>query len=76
MSVSRNHDRAFHGNARAVQLFVILGHSVIHINERTRHVSVNRIRVVRRQLLTRWFEVDLLAAPLLQFRFEKRPAFH
>ncbi len=53
VAVARNNDRAFHGNAAAIEHFVIFGQTVIHVDQRRSHVAVNRIGVVGGQLLRR-----------------------
>ncbi len=50
-AITRDDDRPFYGNAHAPEFFVILGDPVVDVNQRRRHLAVNRIGVVRRQLL-------------------------
>ena len=40
-SITRDHDRAFYCHAQAVELFVIFGNAVVHIDQRRRHVTVD-----------------------------------
>ena len=50
MAISRDYDRALHRDSPPLQFLVIFRHAVIHIHQRSSHVSVNRVRVVRWQL--------------------------
>ena len=50
MKITGDHDLALHGNTHAIELFVILGNSVVHVHERRGNVAVLRIGVVGRKL--------------------------
>lgn len=51
VTVSRDDDSAFDGDAAASKLIVILGNAIIHINERAGDITVGRIGVVGGELL-------------------------
>ena len=44
--ITRDHNRAFHRNSHPVEPLVILGDAIVHVDQRRRHVSINRISVV------------------------------
>ena len=50
-AITGNDDGPFDGNAHPLKFFVIVGNAVVDVNERRRDVAINRVRVVRRQLL-------------------------
>ena len=50
-AVLRDHDGALHRYAVALQLLIVRRHAVIHKDERAGYVAVDRVRVVRGQLL-------------------------
>ncbi len=50
-AIARDHDRTFHVHSEPRQLFVIVRHTVIHVDQRTGDVAVGGVRVVGRQLL-------------------------
>ena len=50
-AVAGNYDLAFHINAPALERFVILRNTVVHVDQLSRDITVNRIRVVGGQLL-------------------------
>ena len=49
--VARDHDCALDGNPHALESLVVGRHAVVHVHERSRHIAVDRIRVVRGELL-------------------------
>ncbi len=49
--VAREDDLALHGDPQPVELLVVLGHAVVHVDERAGDVAVGRVRVVGRELL-------------------------
>ena len=51
LSVTGDDDGASDRNAKPVEFVVILGPAVVHVHERRRHVAVDGVRVVARQLL-------------------------
>ena len=50
-AVADNYDLAFHINAPALERFVILRNTVVHVDQLSRDITIDRIRVVRGQLL-------------------------
>src|SRR2546428_606090 len=50
-AVARDHDRALDGNPEALELLVIPGHAVVHVDERPGDVAVRGIGVVGGELL-------------------------
>src|SRR5205814_3768306 len=50
LSIPRNHDRTFDRDAQPLQLFVILPHAVIHVDQRRGDVAIGRVGVIRREL--------------------------
>ena len=53
VAVARDHDRALDRDPQALQAVVVVGHAVVDVDERSRHVAVGRVRVVGRKLLLR-----------------------
>ena len=51
MVIARNDNLALYGHAHALEPLVVFRHAVVHVHQRRRHVAVNRIRVVRGELL-------------------------
>ena len=49
--VAGEHDRALHGDAQPLELLVVLGQAVVHVDEGAGHVAVDRVGVVARELL-------------------------
>ncbi len=50
LAVAHQDDRAARRNSHALELVVVFDASVVGVHERRRHVAVDRVRVVRRQL--------------------------
>src|SRR5206468_12573236 len=50
-AVAGDHDLAFHIDAPALERFVILRNTVVHVDQLSRDITIDRIRVVRGQLL-------------------------
>src|SRR6185369_4336741 len=51
-TVTGNHDSALDRNSQAFELLVIFAIAVVHINQWSGHISVDRISVVGRELLS------------------------
>jgi hypothetical protein len=51
VAIARNHNRALHGNSHLCQRVVIFTDTVIHVHQRSGHVAVRRVGIVRRQRL-------------------------
>ena len=49
--VAREGDLALHGDAQPLELVVVLGQAVVHVHEGAGDVAVDRVGVVRRELL-------------------------
>ncbi len=76
MAVLGNHDRAFYGDTQAIELLVILRNPVVHEHQRRRHVTINRIGVIRRQLFALLIRSGILRDCRLPQRGDKfRAAF-
>ena len=50
-SVACDHDRALDRDAAPVELFVVGGQTVIHVDERPRDIAIDRVRIERGKLL-------------------------
>ena len=51
-SVAGNHDRALDRNSQAIELLVVFAIAVVHVHQRSGHVSIDGIGVVGRKLLS------------------------
>src|SRR4029077_14046728 len=51
VAIARDDDRAFYGDAMAIEGFVVFGDAVVDVHERAGDVAVGGIGVVRRELL-------------------------
>src|SRR6185437_4560071 len=49
LAVTHDHDLALYADAVPRQLLVVVGHSVVDVYQRGRHVAIGAVRVVRRQ---------------------------
>ena len=49
--IARDDDLALHGNAHAIELLVIFRDAVVHVDELSGDVSVDRVRVIGGKLL-------------------------
>src|SRR4029077_11864906 len=71
--VFRDDDRALHRDAMSLELFVVRRHAVVHEDQRRGDISINRVRVVRRQLLVMLARGGITSDSwLLQLRLEAR----
>ena len=57
LAVARDDDLALDVDAELVELLVVLGHAVVHVDETAGDVAVGRVGVVGRQLLGRLADV-------------------
>ncbi len=51
MVVARDDNLPLHGNTHTVELFVVLGDSVVDVDQRGGHVAVDRVSVIGGKLL-------------------------
>ena len=51
IAVARDHDGALHGDAQAVERFVVFGDAEVHVNQRRGDVAIDGVGVIDRQLL-------------------------
>ena len=49
--ITRDDDLALHGNTHAIELLVVLRDTVVHVDELSGDVSVDRVRVIGGKLL-------------------------
>src|SRR5207302_7175947 len=74
--IARDDDLALHGNAHAIELLVVLRDTVVHVDELSGDVSVDRVRVIGGKLLGLLIRGGILRKRgLLKLGCEFRAAF-
>ena len=72
-AVFRNYDSALHGDAALSELVVVRGHAIVHEDQRASHISVDRVSIIRWELLGLLIGSGINGdGRLLQLRSERR----
>ncbi len=75
--ITSDDNLAFDRDTQALELFVVLGNSIVHVDEGSGHVPVNRVSVIRGKLLGLLIRCGILRKRrLLELCGELWPAFH
>ena len=75
--IASDDNLTLHRNTQTLELLVVFGNSIVHVDEGSGHVAVNRVSVIRGKLLGLLIRCEILQKRrLLELRSESWPAFH